>query len=639
MKIPLSDNVIKALPVLSGGDWRLGYYTKGVPIIPLQSHEDLKILASMGSLLRTHYYEPQAMDLMMKDIDPMGEVVCLAPEYIQEARLFAYLTQRSVRLGIASQLSPSPGLVVVMRSSQLTSSVLNALYKTTESTSAPGLLVSSNRLDLRTQILRRALARLSPLFSGPREIRIICGSRGIRGSKTQVTLGSQSPKSARIAALGAGAGLLQIISHSDGVDAYLGEGLTLCSRFDYLDGRASRPPRCVLTNTCHRAMLSRTAVKSGNFPKVEQLMSMQDAIKSGELLSPSHLSATTLVWDVCWGVVDRDFPIHQRWSLGLQLATHAAVGAMVTTWQLEIQNEELIERFSQLVAQGLRLGDVIATINSSPDARRFGNLFCLFGDPFLRLQLENNCLTSPEMKKCENSTMVNLSHEIPHSTRQKLLVEACLDRVQDECFPALGQLTALAVEGIKKISSDVSFNNFSNNSCFLEEYTSVQVKILNVFSRYEGSLFELYQSFGITKSKTKAPRCPHCRKVLNCLDVNLPGFKVDRIVSMCPRCGMIEDRESNSPIRLEIGKGGVLILKNLSLLDVPCSGLVVLDPVVQSERKTIPWPKDKSGRNCETLRLNKNLPIADFSVVVLLMVNLELNVYSVATRAEQLYQH
>src|SRR5262249_46838683 len=153
--------------------------------------------------------------------------------------LYAHLTRRRYcavkdrdALRVLSRLA-----VVVTTPSHLVSDLLEQLYARNSRTAAPGIICAADPEGLRKQVLTRAA---SALLCGPASFpwidfhplvalnSMIFDDREIYGGK--------ATERDVLAALGKGAGVLTVVTHSDGIDAMILPTLSLCPLVEHRSG-------------------------------------------------------------------------------------------------------------------------------------------------------------------------------------------------------------------------------------------------------------------------------------------------------------------------------------------------------------------------------------------------------------------
>jgi len=169
-------------------------------------------------------------------------------------------------------------------------------------------------------------------------------------------------------ALGSGSGILHILTHSDGIDAFLGP-LTLCpidQPPENADGASS--PLCQLTGICHRHDVP-----------------VQQAQQLDILVPPEAIAARVLVCQTCWGVLSQNPIINHAWGIGTRLFESPKLGVIITTWGVIIPSRWNLEKMFSDLLQGQPVGQALGSFLRSPVGQQSGIRMCLMGDPRVRL--------------------------------------------------------------------------------------------------------------------------------------------------------------------------------------------------------------------------------------------------------------
>lgn len=324
---------------------------EGQPVWPLRSAEDhdavARVAAVFGAELSAVHGRPGQARA------GWDEVVALGAEHEAEARLHAHLTARrfrGVRSAAELALEPAPA-VVVTSLEHLSAGLSEALHR---GGAGPGFVVAG-RGPLRRQVLRRAAAASLVTRAALPRVDLFFPFAGDGGDRVR-------------ALLGAGAGVLTVLTHSDGVDASLGD-LVLCPMGEPVAGAdPARSPSCWSSGICHR--LSRP---------------LDEALTSGRIARASDIRCRVLVWDACFTLAYHSDPLDPRWSMLLRLLDAPGIGALAIAPDLSHDSPASLEPLAAALAGGVRLGDALARHNRDPLRRAIGARLLLFGDPRVAL--------------------------------------------------------------------------------------------------------------------------------------------------------------------------------------------------------------------------------------------------------------
>lgn len=345
-------------------------YQNGRPVWPVRGTKDREDLAQLAKVFGTRVVNVSARE--GRSARGKELVVGLGPESYDAAALYSHLTTRKLQLTADARdgiLSSRLRGVVITTSEMLTFELLDRLFGDPLVDSLAGIIVANNSEELHRQVLFRSAA--SVLRGRLREPRIDINATlpvgNLRQRKKRVLGQYCSPKEIR-RAIGAGAGLLNIMTHSDGVDAFFG-ATTLCPIQSLADFKwGPRPPKCVVRGVCHRHDIT-----------------LGQAMRAKFLLRPSEVAARLLVFHTCRGVLPADSLVDPEWGLLRQLLSSPKVGAVATTWEIVGLVAGDLERVARQLDHRLPAGKALARFANNPAVRLRKPRFCLFGDPRLIL--------------------------------------------------------------------------------------------------------------------------------------------------------------------------------------------------------------------------------------------------------------
>src|ERR1700737_1925682 len=338
---------------------------EGQPVWPVRSEDDRSALTKIAGLFGAKLISvPARIGIARCRGD---EVVALGGDVEYDARLYAHLTGRCVRVvERISDILPQPNLAVIVASlNTLSSTHLHHIYEGARI--APGLICATYGHSVRSQILvRSAAARLRAIDAGEPWIisvpNLRVGSEDILGWRI---MGSQSEAQETTKAMSGGQGVLAISTHSDGIDAFLGPSLTLCPfKRAGISFDGANSPSCKTTGFCHRLK-----------------MPLADAIMSEQTISPDILSARVLIMDACYGLLLANSPVSPTYGLSSRFMHSATLGAIITTWELALLDVRKLQPILLDLGRGLSIGRAVGNFNRSSYARTWAHRFCILGDP------------------------------------------------------------------------------------------------------------------------------------------------------------------------------------------------------------------------------------------------------------------
>jgi hypothetical protein len=507
---------------------------------------------------------------------------------VEAGQLYAHLTGRHFEpvAGLPEALVEPPPAVMVLEYDALCPELLN--WASDPERPVTGLVCASSREDLRRQVLVRAAAaqlcepvklRRAEVMTYPSPYVPFPVERG--GVER---LGPEVPPHQIAAALGAGAGVLQLSHHSDGLDGSLGEGLTLCP-MDRPPATADpgRPPRCWVTGKC-----------------IRQQRPVEEARAEGRLLPPEAIAARVLVWDACRALMLPHGQLDARWALAERLLSSGNIGAVIMPWEAIIANPA-VERLCADLAEGTPAGEALPRFLRAPLSRRLGHRMCLFGDPRLRAAPPP---TRPGARPRRNET--NVAVEESHAQLEECgLLRACLQNGAMEKDEARRAAAAEAVTALRHYEERVWTGHPLEGS---PEAPGPQMRGKALAHLMRGPELPIWTAYafcdGVDSASTR--RCGTCGARLKCwrYRLRIPGVGPRR-VSTCGRCALAEDAPWGSDLTLRVDDRRVVVLEGTLPSGRASAGLVVED-FRQIRRPS--WPLGADGSPVRTFELPSGAP-------------------------------
>jgi hypothetical protein len=397
-------------------------------------------------------------------------------------------------------------------------------------------------------------------------------------------------------ALGAGAGLLRVVTHSDGIDAYLADGLTLCP-LPAARGDRLRSPRCVDTGWCHRAGTTVSAARAGD-----------------RLLPASAIAARLLIWHVCYGVMPATGPLarvlDRNWGLLPQLVANPRVGALLTTWGIEAVGTPA--RLLAALSAGLPLGVALAEQRRHDAATGAGTPLLLIGDPDLRVPVER----SPPLDPGSGSRWAR-PRAVSGGGRPLEFLNAAIRRqvLRDPRARATGgeALAALAAWQRDDVAADsaraaVVRHLVANNRMFFLDWGAM--------ARAAGRL----------------PRdtCGACGRRRWAQRFLAPGGVVRRFAT-CPGCGVVEDAPEESRLALRVVDGAFELTGPLP--GRAFAGGLLLGGSEPSDLRSFDWPRTRDGAPVRRFEPPTPWPVGPLRAVAVVLTGFDATLLPQPARA------
>lgn len=561
--------------------------SKGHPVWPVRSDAELSELSQLVSVFGATW-EPVSL---RKGTTNTGEELVwgLGKRAFEAARLYAHLTSRQVTL--VEQMTESPaGLgfasVVVTTADLLTYEFLEHLAARPPDHPLAGIVVAADPEALHRQVLWRSAAAF---LCGPmREARIDVAPACVlprRNPRVSRALDEESTPEETRAALTAGAGLLNVMTHSDGIDAYLGGKATLCPmEFPSRSVSAGDLPHCIARRFCHR-----------------HGRKLNDKTLASFLVNPRDLAARLIVFHTCRGLLPQQSLVDPRWSLVWKILDNPRVGAIATTWAMILMVEQDLGRAAAPLQRGVPAGTALAEFQSHPSVSRRGVRMCLFGDPRLRLPA---------------GTVVSRRSRAPRLISGDLaFLQAYMHFKRSSKLPNAPRLIRIVKKAL------------GGQPCATGNPTTRRLReaVLDLFSYFGSTPSSDWNRFAEIVRSVPCPwPCPQCGKSTQLWTMQILWTKGSRrrMVS-CPRCGFVDDSPAGYP-NLQLRLEGTLLRLAGPLPERDWSARVLIDPGLPTgespARRWLSWPAGPDqmpvrgfdiGRSVERWPMNLTLFIVD----------------------------
>lgn len=585
-----SADVILAIET-SGGRF---YHREGEPVWPVCSPSERQhleqIVSSLGGAVEF------VSEVTEGTLSGEELVVGLGPGAHEHARLYAHLTRRSCELveSLEQLAAFTQVAVVVTTYAHITEQLMDLLYDRDPLTSAPGVIFSYDDEQLSVQVLARAAARRCSHanFSRRRvDVNPTITFGAHMSPEFSIVGGDAEPAEFR-EALGCGAGLLTLYTHSDGIDAYLRSDLVLCpiERADP-EGQPAPAPSCVLTGTCHRCQRPMTEV-----------------IGSDTLLDPAVIKANVLVYCVCWGLYPSQHVHSPAYALSRRLLESFNIGALVTSWEINIQRLPFTANLFHDIARGLTLGQALARHLSTPEGRSNYHKLCLIGDPAIHLP--------PSDIRDPLANIQKFNKPPPPSSR--CMAGLALLRLMINSFNSEGDDPA-AHKAIAVISKyeNMLVDGLRHDAELADRFHD---EMLDYLTNQDTMLSKCWSRFiEVTETLPERTPCTICgrRTILRVSSLRIPGI-MPRRETMCPSCGSIEDSPCDRSMSMSVEPGGLMRLDG----ELPTSGWVAritLERFFTRETYKWDWPAAPSGEPAPSFQVPTVWPLVPFRLSVILV--------------------
>lgn len=516
-----------------------------------------------------------------------GEVVVgLGDEVADAGRLYAHLTGRTFRHApdAGEIYRPAPPAILVTSYDQLDSQMLTSLYWPDRAT-VPGIICGSEPAQLRRQVLcRAAAASLTMTAERPsRTINLL--DAGLDAADPDLVDGRPETEGRPGPRLEPGKpfDVLTVFTHSDGVDAYLGPALTLCSMLAESEGAdEKRSPCCKVSGFCHR-----------------HSKPLDDALTSGHLLAPHAITARVFAFLVCNGALVAGAPVDSRWGLAPQMLDNPRIGCLVTTWDLNFSDTADIDVLLHALDTSGTIGQAVAQYNKSPVARRSGSRLCLFGDP--RLPSRTGAGSTRVRRTSSDTAVPDDIGELAFSRARLEVAVARLAAGSGDGPVGERQRRQIlsaqrALESLLEYERRYWTGNSQDGSLQRMEESLRTELIADLHRRRTLPVDDWFALSRRDAIEWRLSRCPACGLDAKSTRVRLrvPGVSPRRLLA-CARCGIVEDMAAGLPLRLRIDRLQGIVHLEGNLPRTRWSGALQIHSQFDSSCRISPWPSLPDG--------------------------------------------
>jgi hypothetical protein len=580
------------------------YAVDGQPVWPLRDAREREALERMAAALGNRV----ELITRARPCRASGPevVVGLGSRAFEDAELYAHLTLRTcIRARTRDELASLPiPAVVVTTFDHVDEELLDLLYDRHDRgpmDEAPGLIFGFSDDELRCQVLARAACLRCP----PREHELRRAdvypllAFGCEQWPDVLVLGAQASPEAYRSAFSAGAGVLTLSTHSDGIDAQLLPDLVLCPMDRVPDQwERSMAPSCLLTGSCHR-----------------RDRPMSQALEEGSLLSPSGIVADVLVHSVCWGLYPAPGVQSPAWSLVRRVLEGFDVAAVMTTWEIVSQTVLTTAPLFHELACGVPLGRALARHLSSADALQRGHKLCLLGDPAMRLSPRE--LVDPfegAAEHIDEPELPSAEHVANLALLRMMVMQARRSQRPGRTDTSRAALAAaMAYEAALITGEPLEDGDDGRGPQLRRAMIEYLADRLTDTSKYWIPCSDDVQA---EREKGTCPACGR-RTVSRVYRSRIPGASA-RCHTHCPTCGPVGDLPLHRHVTIAVEPGGLVRLGG-ELPHAHWYAQVVLDTQVAALRQSWPWPVDSTGAPAHSFQIPEPWPRVPLRVAVLLL--------------------
>lgn len=568
------------------------YQRDGQPVWPVRNAKEREALEQMVSTLGgTVEFVSDADEKLLSGPEL---VVALGTGAREHAQLYAHLTHRScIAVKSIEALREFPqAAVVVTTFAYVNERLLDLIYDRHPMTTAPGLIFSYDDADLPLQVLARSAALHCSHASFQRR-RVDINPMidfGAQMSPEYSFVGGRAEPSEFRDALSCTAGLLTLYTHSDGIDAYLRTDLVLCPIKSADSSDQSGPlPSCVLTGICHRC--SRP---------------MSKVLGTDVLLAPEIVKAHVFIYCACWGLYPPPGVHSPSFSLSRRFLQSFTIGALLTSWEINIQRLPLTAKLFHDVARGLPLGEALALHLSSEEAHGSYHKLCLIGDPSIRL-------SHSDIRDPLDSIQ---AFKKPPGPSERCMAGLALLRLMVHHYAQEGDASSSVIATIAEHET-MLIGVHQHNPDLAQRFRREMVDYLtSQDTMLSKSWTQFVDATEVVPDKTPCSICGR-RTIARVYSLRIPGA-VFRCETMCPNCGSIEDSPIDHRISMSVDPDGLMRLHG-ALPGSDWRARITVERFFTRETYGWEWPSAPTGEPLQSFRVPQPWPVVPFRLSVIMV--------------------
>lgn len=327
-----------------------------------------------------------------------------------------------------------------------------------------------------------------------------------------------------IASLKRKTSLLGVLTHSDGVDAFLKPSLTLCPFTDEIPDSKVNQPHCIITGNC-----------------IRHSVKIETAKKNELLFHPKLINCSLLILGTCHGFVLPHSTTHQDFSLINSLIKNPHIKIIITTVGVALLKQSDVEILMSFLLTEKNIGFAVSKFNSSEDGKRLK--FIIIGDSSFKLIKENNRITELINKEIVLPNYRKLYFEVQFLKNYVLLASTnCKESLVSKLKAIL-----LKLNEIDFILMTVDCNKNMLN----QKIEIVSREILTFIAERGVNISNDWLSVAKKTNRLGKGNCVICNCYSEILEFeisNINTFK--RTLEYCPKCSIIRDVPMNFKINI-----------------------------------------------------------------------------------------
>lgn len=599
-------NKVNILPVCTGCDWDTVVDNCGSQIWPLSTQDEYDSLLKYASIFGVSLKKITKKHIRKKHIEKSehsdyylnkssSNYVIANKEFETIAKLYAHLTNSKYLLtDNTSDLYQFTGAAVwIVARNFLDKLDSELLIKLQGKESIPGLLVVNDNTSIRKQLLLSSAALHLNTLDPKSKNNIISfdgqSDHNLSDYKNIQYFNRLSSSNLVKNAFLNGSNCITIKSHSDGIDSFLGEDLTICPLTDELLklGKTNKKSiYCIETGKCYRHMLP-----------------TEDAIKSNLTLSCNKIRTKILILTICHGILGKKGLYDPIFSLFDQILARGIVGSILIPWGVVGTTNNTITNLLNTLESKKILGRSVSLHNISSIKNSSRVLYLLFGDNRITLKESNSAAFKPLKRR-------NLPSQKKQNDNYDSVGAAFLGSFLSNASSVkdrhLSELALKALEGV------TLYRHVGSNGIPVEDQENkigevMRGAVLDYIAAQGVMISHSWVSLVEYRSIQRKDYCISCHALV---DEEVSQFHditlSPRAVSYCRNCGIIKDAPFKSNIKIT-KKGNYLHLKNC-VVRGEWAAIGHINCQDESLNTSFLWPTGSNGLPKEKIKLRMKVP-------------------------------
>ncbi|HET8815242.1 MAG TPA: hypothetical protein VFM51_09850 [Solirubrobacterales bacterium] len=532
----------------------------------------------------------------------------------EEAQLYAHLTGRCLDwVESPREIGKELPDVIVIKSLRLDCDLVQLLTLASYGDQAPGVIWGRTREELRRQVLVKSAAAF---LNGPVAVRRV-DQWSLDGSLKVSAQGIARLREQ----IGQGAGVLTLFAHGDGVGQRLGSGTAICGLLSAEGGDASRGPRCLETDFCHRL----------DKP-------VKEAFDKGLLISPMAMSARVLVNTGCYAGFVGNPAVDSPWASLPGFVNNPRIGALMVNPSLTyLLAGPMLNELAKYLETGVPVGRAVVRFEENPNIRNAGCRMLLFGDPEVRaappagptlVQREAVAFHGgPKVSAATGPVVVNDSN-LANMELVRLLAQSVRSETREQ-----GTRTSNAlVECIRKHEDALA--SLGTDEAEVTMGASLRTAVFQHLATTKVRLYESWQKVATVNQVAEPQSCFNCGWRARPREVSLPGGG-SRLSFICPHCNDVMDVPLPSePLGVSMSNSTIELPRRIAA--DRCGGAIFAVQFSARDTKMVPWPIDDEGKLASRVDLTEHdLPDGPVRIYAVIAEGLAIHSFGVPMRIGQ----